>query len=43
VQAIFRDIPDQPDLVLARESRAYTIEDWDSLALASLVATIERC
>jgi len=43
VQAIFRDILDQPDLVLARESRAYTIEDWDSLALASLVATIERC
>ncbi len=42
VQSIFRDILDQPDLVLTRESSAYTVEDWDSLAHVNLVTAIER-
>lgn len=42
VQPIFRDILDQPHLTLTRDSSAYTVEDWDSLAHVSLVAAIER-
>jgi acyl carrier protein len=42
VQSIFRDILDQPELVLTGESSAYTVEDWDSLAHVSLVTAIER-
>lgn len=42
VQDIFRDILDQPELVLTRESSAYTVEDWDSLAHVNLVTAIER-
>jgi acyl carrier protein len=42
VQPIFRDILDQPDLTLTRESSAYTVEDWDSLAHVNLVSAIER-
>jgi acyl carrier protein len=41
VQDIFRDILDQPELVLTRESSAYTVEDWDSLAHVNLVTAIE--
>ena len=42
LQEIFRDILDQPDLVLTRESNAHTVEDWDSLAHINLVTAIER-
>ena len=42
VQSIFRDVLDQPDLVLTRESNANTVEDWDSLSHVNLVTAIER-
>jgi acyl carrier protein len=42
VQAIFRDVFDQPDLVITRESNASTVEDCDSLAHVNLVTAIER-
>jgi len=42
VQAIFRDILDQPELILTRESNAYTVEDWDSLAHVNIVTAVER-
>ena len=41
VQDIFRDVFDQPDLVLTRESNASTVEDWDSLAHVNLMTAIE--
>jgi acyl carrier protein len=42
VQNIFRDVLDQPDLVLDRGSNAETVEDWDSLTHISLITTIQR-
>jgi acyl carrier protein len=42
LQAIFRDVFDQPNLVITRESNASTIEDWDSLAHVNLVTAIEK-
>jgi len=42
LQPIFRDILDQPDLVITRESNANTVEDWDSLAHINLVTSIEK-
>ena len=42
LQPIFRDIFDQPDLVVTRESSASTLEDWDSLAHVNLVTAIEK-
>ena len=42
LQEIFRDILDQPDLILTRESTAYTVEDWDSLAHVNIVTAVER-
>lgn len=42
LQPIFRDILDQPNLILTRESSANNVEDWDSLAHISLVIAIER-
>jgi acyl carrier protein len=42
VQGIFRDVFDQPDLVITRESNASTVEDWDSLAHVNLITAIER-
>ncbi len=42
LQSIFRDILDQPDLVLTPESNASTVEDWDSLAHINLVTSIEK-
>ena len=40
--AIFRDILDQPDLVLTADSNAQNVEDWDSLAHVNLVTAIEK-
>jgi len=42
LQQIFRDILDQPDLVLTRQSNAHNVEDWDSLAHINLVSAIEK-
>ena len=42
LQPIFRDILDQPDLVLTRESNASNVEDWDSLAHINLVTATEK-
>jgi acyl carrier protein len=42
LQSIFRDILDQPDLVLTRASNAQNVDDWDSLAHINLVTSIEK-
>jgi len=42
VQAIFRDVLDDPKLTLARNSHAGTVPGWDSLAHISLVYNIEQ-
>jgi acyl carrier protein len=42
LQEIFRDILDQPDLILTRDSNASNVEDWDSLAHINLVTSIEK-
>lgn len=42
LQSIFRDILDQPDLVLTPESNANNVEDWDSLAHINLISAIEK-
>lgn len=42
VQQIFREVFDQPDLVITRESNASTVDGWDSLAHVNLVMAIER-
>jgi acyl carrier protein len=42
LQPIFRDILDQPNLVLTRASNANNVDDWDSLAHINLVVSIEK-
>ncbi len=42
LQPIFRDILDQPDLVVTRQSNAHNVDDWDSLAHINLVTAIEK-
>jgi acyl carrier protein len=42
LQEVFRDIFDQPNLVITRESSASTVEDWDSLTHVNLVTAIEK-
>jgi acyl carrier protein len=42
IQPIFRDILDQPDLNITRESNAMNVEGWDSLAHVNLVTAIEK-
>jgi len=42
LQPIFRDVLDQPDLVITRESNASSVEDWDSLAHINLVTATEK-
>ena len=42
LQPIFRDILDQPSLVLTRESNASNVPDWDSLSHINLVTSIEK-
>lgn len=42
LQLIFRDILDQPDLVLTRASNANNVADWDSLSHIHLVTAIEK-
>jgi acyl carrier protein len=42
LQFVFRDIFDQPDLVITRKSNASTVDDWDSLTHVNLVTAIEK-
>jgi acyl carrier protein len=42
LREIFRDILDQPDLLLTPASNASNVEDWDSLAHINLLTTIEK-
>ena len=42
LQPLFRDILDQPKLVITRESNAHNVEDWDSLAHINLVTAVEK-
>ena len=39
---IFRDVLDLPELELASESSASSVEGWDSLAHVNLVVAIEK-
>jgi len=39
---IFRDVLDQPDLVLESKTSASTVDGWDSLAHVNLVVAIEK-
>jgi acyl carrier protein len=41
-QEIFRNVLDDPSLMITRESNASTVEDWDSLAHVNLVTAIEK-
>lgn len=42
VQEIFRDNFDDEDLVIARETSAADIEDWDSLEQINLLTAMEK-
>lgn len=42
LQPIFKDVLDNPALVIRRESSALTVEGWDSLAHINLIAAIEQ-
>jgi acyl carrier protein len=42
LQEIFRDVLDQPDLILTPESSGENVEDWDSVAHITLVTAIEQ-
>jgi acyl carrier protein len=42
IQEIFRNVFDDPSLIITRESNASTVEDWDSLAHVNLVTAIEK-
>jgi acyl carrier protein len=42
IQPLFRDVLDQPDLLLTAASNASNVDDWDSLAHINIVMAIER-
>ena len=42
LQPIFRDVLDDPTLVITAESNARNVDGWDSLAHISIVSAIEQ-
>ena len=42
VTEIFKDVLDNDDIILARETTAHDIEDWDSLTHIELTIAIEK-
>jgi len=42
IQEIFRDVFDDPNLVIDRHSNAETVPDWDSLTHVNLITAIEK-
>jgi acyl carrier protein len=42
LQPVFRDVFDDPDLVITEASNAKTVEGWDSLAHINLVAAVQE-
>jgi acyl carrier protein len=42
VQDIFRDVLDNPSLIIAEELTAADVDDWDSLAHISIITGIEQ-
>ena len=42
VQEIFRDILDNEDIILANETTANDVEEWDSLSHIQLIVAIEK-
>ena len=42
VQEVFRDIFDEPDLVITPHSNAETVPDWDSMTHVNLITAIEK-
>jgi len=42
LQNIFRDLFDEDNLILTRDTSSKNIEDWDSVAQISLILTIEN-
>lgn len=42
LQPIFRDVFDQADLQINRDSSAKTVEGWDSLTHVTLVIAVEQ-
>ena len=42
LQEIFREIFDEDELVISRDTTAEDIEDWDSLAQVRLTVAIEK-
>jgi acyl carrier protein len=42
LQPIFREVLDQPNLIVTRESSAANVEDWDSLSHINLVMAIQE-
>ncbi len=42
VQDIFRDVLDEPDLILTPQSNAETVPGWDSLAHVNIITALEQ-
>ncbi|MCS7085511.1 MAG: acyl carrier protein [Bacteroidia bacterium] len=42
IQAIFRELFDNPNLVVGPETTAADVEGWDSLAHAELIRRVEK-
>ncbi len=42
VQDVFRDVFDEPEMIITRHSSADNVEDWDSLTHVNLVTAIEK-